>query len=471
MWRLLCAGLLAVTPAPAPVPDIEDFLVERMHANQAPGLSYALVHGDRVVRSGAWGTDGYGRPMTPHTPVGFGSVAKPVTAIAVLRLVDAGRIGLDDPVVRHLPWFRLADQDAAREITVRHLLELTSGISARDGYDRSDIDDNAPGAIRRWVAGLADVTPAAAPGERHQYSPANAVIAGALLEEVSGLSFSDYVRREVFAPLDMADGVADVHDAERMPPGHEFYFGGVRTAARTFDMSGLPYGYLAGSATDLAHLAILQTDAGRFGDEQVLDPGTIAELQRGGPEAAGARYGLGWRVGTLDGTRIVWHAGAVTGYHSAVLTAPDEGWAVAVQQNVYSPLHDEALNSAAFGALTIALGGTPGPAPESSTTMVGLAGMGALALTLAGGLVWTVWRFRRCATGRRAVLATAGWVALGALSALAVGLWLPAAMDLRLRHIVRFMPDVGLLAIVVVVLGAALAVARLATLVVELRRR
>lgn len=459
------------------VGDVEAFLVERMRANQAPGLSYALVHDDEVVASGAWGTDGFGRPMTARTPVGFGSVSKPVTATAVLRLADAGAIGLDDPVIRHVPWFRLADQAQAGRITIRHLLEQTSGISPRDGYARADRDDSAPGAIRRWVEDLAEVVPTAAPGERHQYSPANATILAAMIEEVTGLSFSDYVRREVFTPLDMADGIASPRDAERMPPGHEYYFGAVRSADRTFDTSGLAYGYLAGSVTDLAHLAIPLLEDGRYGDTRFLTRDTVTNLRHGGPTAACGRYPLGWRNCTLTtvNTPIVWHAGAVTGYHTALITAPDTGWAIAVQQNVYSPLHDEALNSAAFGALTIALGGTPGPMPDNSADTVTIIALGALVLVLAGALAWTLRRLLVPRPGRRpgwrTWSAAAAWAGLGTLSAVAVGLWLPGMFDLRLRHIVRFMPDIGQLAVAITILGPALALTRLATAAVETRRR
>lgn len=441
MWAVLVAGLLTVT-----APD--GFLEERMRANEVPGLSYALVHDDEVVTARARGVDGDGHPMTPRTPVGFGSVSKPVTALAVLRLVDAGKVALDDPVVRHLPWFRLAAH--TDEITVRQLLHQTSGISGADGYARSDVDDNEPGAIRRWVEGLADVSPTARPGERHQYSPANAVIAGAVIEAASGLSFSDFMHREVFAPLDMTDGVADLRDAERMPPGHERYFGTTRVADRTFDMSGLPYGYLGGSVTDLAHLMIPLLDGGRFRGEQFLRAETVAALQRGGPVAAGGRYGLGWRVGTLDGTRIVWHAGAITGYHTVVITAPDKGWAIAVQQNLYAPLRDEAMNATAFGAMRIALGGgDPGPLPDDPTPLV-LAGLGAVAVIQAGGLVWTVRRRRRLWT-------SVSWAVFGALSAVGVGVLLPSVFELQLRHILRFMPDIGQVAVLGIALGAALA--------------
>lgn len=482
-WRGWCAGLFGAVfllpGAPAAGAagqprDLENFLVERMRANQAPGLSYALVRDDQVVAAGAWGTDGNGRPMTEHTPVGFGSVSKPVTATAVLRLADTGAVGLDDPVIRHLPWFRLADQGHAERITVGQLLEQTSGISARDGYARSDIDDNAPGAIHRWVESLAEVTPTAAPGERHQYSPVNATILAAMIEEVSGLPFGEFVRREVFAPLEMADGIADHRDAQRMPPGHEYYFGTVRVADRTFDTSGLAYGYLAGSVTDLAHLAIPLLNRGRGGDTRFLGEDTVAAMHHGGPAATCGRYPLGWRNCTLMDTPIIWHAGAVTGYHTVLITAPEAGWGIAVQQNVYSPLHDEALNSAAFGALAIALGGTPDPRPGDRTETVALVGLSALALVLAGALAWSVRRLLIRRPVRpptwRAWLVAAGLVGLGVLSAVAVGVLLPGMFDLQLRHIVRFMPDIGQLAVAIVVLGPALAVTRLAVLLVSARK-
>lgn len=472
-WLRWCAGVLALSGLPFGAPGgpagaqpdlirLEAFLIERMRATSVPGLSYALVHRDRIVRSGAWGTDGNGWPMTTRTPIGFGSVSKPVTATAIMRLVDAGRVRLNEPVVRYLPWFRLADQHHAEQITVRHLLEQTSGISARDGYARSDRDDNAHGGIRRWVTDLASAQPTAAPGQRHQYSPANAMILAAIAEEVTGLSYPDLLRQQVFAPLGMVDGIADAHDAQRMPPGHQYYFGVVRRAPHIFDTSGVPYGYTAGSVTDLAHLAMILTNTGRYGAQQVLSPTAVADLQHAGPTAAGGHYGLGWRIATLNtvGTRIVWHAGAVTGYHTILIAAPDTGWAIAVQHNAWSPLRDASLNAAGFGALTVALGGTPAPPPAQSTTTVMVLALGAVILILAAALALSVRHLTRRTAPRRTwptLLAATTGIATGILPAVGVGLWFPHTFDLDLRHILRFLPDIGHLAIAIITLGLALA--------------
>jgi hypothetical protein len=168
----------------------------------------------------------------------------------------------------------------------------------------------------------------------------------------------------------------------------------------------------------------------------------------------------------------VWHAGAVAGYHTVVVAAPDQGWAVVVQQNLYSPLHDAVLNSAAFGALTITLGGIPDPAPTDGGYAWILAGLGSIALALGAGVVWTVGQIRRPRPFRRRALLGAGvWTAAGLIASSAVGLWLPGAFELRLRHVLRFMPDVGHLMVAVVLLGLALALSRLVLLTVQLRRR
>ncbi|HET9138383.1 serine hydrolase domain-containing protein, partial [Actinophytocola sp.] len=286
---------------------------------------------------------------------------------------------------------------------------------------------------------------------------------------------AEFLRRELLAPLDMADSIADLPAAQRMPPGHEYYFGRVRRAPRTFDTSGLPYGYLAGSVTDLAHLAILHTDAGRYHGEQVLSEDAVAGLHRPGPPAAGGHYGPGWRIGTLGpvGARIVWHAGAITGYHTIMIAAPDAGWAVAVQQNAWSPLRDGSLNAAGFGVLTLALGGTPDPPPPASATTP-LLGLGAVILILTAGLILTARRLvRRASNTHRTwpVLLGAGTAAAaGLLCATGAGLWLPHTVDLDLRHILRFLPDIGHLTITVIILGLALTATATALLVQTLLR-
>ena len=166
---------------------IDHYVRERKAATRTPGLAYAVVSPDGVVHQRTWGHDGHGAQVTTSTPFLWGSVSKPVTATAVMTLVDAGNLDLDAPVRRYLPWFRLADDVAAEGITMRHLLTHTSGIPGGTGVtDRfEEVDD----PYRRGVADLAGVAPRAAPGQRHAYTSANYLVLGAIVQAVTGQCF------------------------------------------------------------------------------------------------------------------------------------------------------------------------------------------------------------------------------------------------------------------------------------------
>ena len=92
------------------------------------GLRLGIVRGDRVVHLAGFGqADPTGRPVTPHTPMLTASITKSFTAMSVMQLVEAGKVELDAPIQRYLPWFRVADADTSAGMTVRHLLNQTSG--------------------------------------------------------------------------------------------------------------------------------------------------------------------------------------------------------------------------------------------------------------------------------------------------------------------------------------------------------
>jgi CubicO group peptidase (beta-lactamase class C family) len=110
---------------------IDRYVEAQRRATRLPGLALGIVHGDRVVHLRGFGAaDPSGRPVTPQTPFLLASTTKSLTALAVMQLAEAGKVDLDAPVQRYLPWFRLADPAASARITVRHLLNQTSGLAA-----------------------------------------------------------------------------------------------------------------------------------------------------------------------------------------------------------------------------------------------------------------------------------------------------------------------------------------------------
>ena len=109
---------------------IDRYIAGEMRAARVPGLALAIVQDGRIVYLQGYGAaDPSGRPVTPQTPFIIGSLTKSFTALAVMHLVEAGKIDLDAPVQRYLLGFRLADPAASAQITVRQLLNQTSGIA------------------------------------------------------------------------------------------------------------------------------------------------------------------------------------------------------------------------------------------------------------------------------------------------------------------------------------------------------
>jgi CubicO group peptidase (beta-lactamase class C family) len=114
---------------PANFDAVDKYISTKMKELGIPGAALVIVEGDQIVHLKAFGVaDASGRPVTPQSPFFTGSTGKSFTALAIMQLVEAGKIKLDKPVQMYLPWFRVADADASKTITVRQLLNMNSGI-------------------------------------------------------------------------------------------------------------------------------------------------------------------------------------------------------------------------------------------------------------------------------------------------------------------------------------------------------
>ena len=183
---------------------IERFVQDEMAAQRIPGLALGIVENDRITYLRGFGkADDSGRPVTPSTPFIIGSLSKSFTALAIMQLVEAGKIELDAPVQRYLPWFRVADERASAAITVRHLLNQTSGLSTKTGRTFQGNGDISDAALERTVRKLSSVALTAPVGKTYQYSTVNYAVLGLIVQTVAGRSYESYVQTEILDPLQM----------------------------------------------------------------------------------------------------------------------------------------------------------------------------------------------------------------------------------------------------------------------------
>jgi CubicO group peptidase (beta-lactamase class C family) len=203
----LVISLIAVTRVAAAAQDfapVDAYVDAQRITQRIPGLALAVVGADGTIHVGGFGvTDPGGAAITSQTPFILGSTSKSFTALAVMQLVEAGSVELDAPVQRYLPWFAVADAQASAQITVRQLLNQTSGLSTASGRRTLTEYSSGDDALENRVRGLRDVALTAPVGTMYQYSNCNYQVLGAIVQAVSGTSFEGYLQTHVFDPLGM----------------------------------------------------------------------------------------------------------------------------------------------------------------------------------------------------------------------------------------------------------------------------
>jgi CubicO group peptidase (beta-lactamase class C family) len=334
--------------------DIDAYITAQMRSARIPGLAVAIVKGDRSVYLKGYGqADPSGRPVTPQTPFIIGSITKTFTAVAIMQLVEAGKVALDAPVQRYIPWFRVADPQVAAQITVRMLLNQTSGLPQGPMFVTWTWPDS-PDAIERHVRLLAHVAPSFPPGQSFAYSNSNYATLGMIVQAVTGQPYEDYVRTHIFAPLDMQHSFAsqDAASEDGMAMGYRWWFGFPVPVTLPYNRANLPAGFLISSAEDMAHFLIAEMNGGRYHDSSVLSPDGIAMMQAEPPAGA---YGLGWQAVRIDGRRLINEDGAPANYQCSVFIDPQAGVGVFVAANVMSGLDglSSSLSSASLGARSV----------------------------------------------------------------------------------------------------------------------
>jgi CubicO group peptidase (beta-lactamase class C family) len=373
---------------------IDRYVRSEMDAQRIPGLALGIVQGDRIVHVQGFGqADRSGRQVTPETPFLIGSVTKSFTALAIMQLSEAGRVQLDAPVQRYLPWWRVADPDASTQITVRHLLYQVSGLSKATGNAYATSGDTHDSALEDRVRALSDAELTQPVGTTWQYSNANYWTLGMIVQAVSGQSYEAYIQQHIFDPLQMGNSYTSGTEAVQngLPTGHRYWYGFPVASEVPFDRGGLGSGGLSSSAQDMSRYLSLYLNDGRFGTTALISPAGAAELQRAGVPTGldGVSYAMGWDVGATHGRPTISHDGSGFDSHANVVLIPDRQWGVVVMENgENSPdefFGSRRMTGIAYGIAGLLIGEDP-PATSSSRSLWLVYGvvLGILVIQVAG---------------------------------------------------------------------------------------
>ena len=319
------------------------YLDTLVHRGKTPGIQYLAVYatGPAFAYQAGWADVRNQRPMTADATMMAYSMSKAITAIAVLRLVELGKIGIDDPAGRFVP------HPYGPGVTVRHLLAHTSGIPnpiplrwVHSAGRHATFDETA---ARAQVL-AAHPTPVSAPGVRYRYSNIGYWLLGAVVEKASGLPFTAFVAENVLAPLGIApaDLAYTIPDPTRHARGYlEKYslinlgkrflvdgdliggYEGRWLRIRDHYPNGAAFGGLVGTARGFGKLLQdqLRPCSAVLGEVGRLLLYTQQRVSGGGP----IEMTLGWHVGELDGVRFFYKEGGGGGFHDEMRLYPSRG--------------------------------------------------------------------------------------------------------------------------------------------------
>ncbi|UCF26649.1 MAG: beta-lactamase family protein [Chloroflexota bacterium] len=316
-----------------PYASIDAYVDEQMKRLNIPGVSLAIVEGDQIVHLRGFGrARPGGEAPTPQTPFFIGSLTKSFTALAVMQLVEAGKVELDAPVQRYLSWFRVSDPQASAQMTVRHLLNQTSGLPLLPSEAALANFDDRPDATERQVRALSTLKLTRPVGSKFEYSNTNYNILGLIVESASGKSYSEYLQEQVFDPLKMSHSYTSKAIAKQngLAMGHRYWFGRPIPAPNlSIPHGSLPSGQLISSAEDMAHYLIANLNGGRYGRVQILSEAGIAELHHPAIEwremgLSVGFYGMGWVIKGAGKSRIVSHSGTLPDFGAFMALIPEQ---------------------------------------------------------------------------------------------------------------------------------------------------
>ncbi|GAA1820713.1 serine hydrolase [Actinomadura chokoriensis] len=313
--------------------------------HRVPGASLGILRlgdgRDDEIAEAAYGVlnKDTGVEATTDSVFQIGSITKVWTATVVMQLVEEGLLDLDAPVVEVLPELRLADRDAAKNVTMRHLLTHTSGIDGDVFTDTGRGDD----CLEKYTAVLADVAQNHPLGATWSYCNAGFSLAGRVIERLTGTTWDEAVRARLFEPLGLRRTITLPEEAllHRTAVGHVSPGGAEPRRAPVWQLprSIGPAGLIGASAADVLAFARLHLTGG-------LAPGGARLLSEEGTAAMAARHaelpdtrtlgdswGLGWIRDAWDGRRLIGHGGSTIGQNAYLQLLPDAGLAVVLLTN------------------------------------------------------------------------------------------------------------------------------------------
>lgn len=308
---------------------------------KVPGVGIAIVKGDKTIYAKGFGYKDMETktPVTENTLFAIGSSSKAFTAAAVCLLAGKEQLDLDEPIKTYLPDFELQDEYSTKKMTPRDLLCHRSGLPRHDfvWYGSSK-------SRKELFSVLRHLEPTASFRGQWQYQNLMFMSAGYLVEKVSGQSWEEYTKKQIFEPLEMHTANFSVEDSQKSKdfalPYNEEEEQLKKMDFRNIDAIG-PAGSINASVKEMANWIALQLNGGTFKGKKIIPARFIAEMQKPQMVMPGnttdetlySSYGLGWMITPYRGHLVVHHGGNIDGFSAMVALLPKDSMGFVILTN------------------------------------------------------------------------------------------------------------------------------------------
>lgn len=321
---------------------LDSFIVKAFETSHPTGFAIGVIKNGQVVFEKAYGTKNTstGDPVTTESLFGIASCSKAFTAAAIGLLVEEGKIGWEDRVIDHLPYFRLHDPYVTREMRIIDLLCHRSGLATFDGdllwygtdYSREEILHRIASLPLKHSFRM-----------KYGYSNLMYIAAGEVIKAVSGKTWDEFITERFFKPLGMNSSTTTNRGFEKRNDVAVPHLEGIPQNYINYDNSGAAAS-INSNVKDLLKWAGMWINGGKDGDKEILSPGLITKLiapqtvlgSPNNPKPFGTHlrnYALGWSVFDYNGRLVVRHDGGLPGYLSRVILLPEENAAFVLLNN------------------------------------------------------------------------------------------------------------------------------------------
>ncbi|HEY95383.1 MAG TPA: serine hydrolase [Dehalococcoidia bacterium] len=329
------------------------YIRESISDQDIPGIAVVIVKDGHVTYLAGYGVTNveHPSPVTPQTVFDLASCSKSFTALAILLLENDGLLNLDAPIGGYLPDLRFADPGAENIITVRNLLNHTSGLPGV--FSEPLAFHTGEDAMTNLVMAMNKVHLNRPAGSSFEYSNMNYSLLGVIIENTSTQKFEDFMQDKIFSPLGMKNTTLypEVAAEKDRASGHQLRFGQILVSDIELYRSAAPVGWVMSTAEDMGQWLLMQLHDGKLDDRQVIPQELILKSHEPVVEFIENNeqitYGTGWLSTTSpDGTRVIWHGGDTPNFVAEMILVPeyDFGISMLVNGQTNDHIHDIAVN-------------------------------------------------------------------------------------------------------------------------------